>query len=85
MALLDRLRPGAKGSQEPTTTTEVQTTDSAAKTSHAPVTDAEALEKNIDDAEPDRDAQVGVQEIEAITLGWNKKWLAALLIKYVEP
>lgn len=45
----------------------------------------EILEKNIDDAEPDPGAQLGVQKIEAITLTWDKKWLAALLVKHVRP
>lgn len=45
----------------------------------------EILEKNIDDAEPDPGAQLGVQKIEAITLTWDKKWLAALLVKHVHP
>lgn len=30
---------------------------------------------------PARDAQIGVQKIEAVTLAWTKKWLAALLFK----
>lgn len=42
---------------------------------------SDVLEKNIDDAEPDPGAQLGVQKIEAVTLVWNKKWLAALLVK----
>lgn len=32
---------------------------------------------------PTHDAQLGVQKIEAITLAWTKKSLAALLIMYV--
>lgn len=40
------------------------------------------LDKSLDDAVPNRDTQLGVQKIEAVTLAWSKKWLAALLIKY---
>ena len=32
---------------------------------------------------PDLDAQRGVQKVEAVTLSWNKKSLACLLILYV--
>ncbi|KAI6082326.1 putative transporter [Hypoxylon rubiginosum] len=38
------------------------------------------LDKSLDDAVPNRDTQLGVQKIEAVTLAWSKKWLAALLI-----
>ncbi|KAI1370189.1 putative transporter [Hypoxylon crocopeplum] len=39
-----------------------------------------ALDKTLDDAVPNRDTQFGVQKIEAVTLAWSKRWLAALLI-----
>lgn len=57
---------------------EVQTQPTQDKEAGRP---SEVLEKNIDDAEPDPGAQLGVQKIEAVTLTWGKKWLAALLIK----
>lgn len=34
---------------------------------------------------PDADAQLGVQKVQAITLAWTKKSLAALLILYAMP
>jgi hypothetical protein len=36
-----------------------------------------------EEAVPAGDAQHGIQKIEAVTLTWSKKSLAALLIKYV--
>lgn len=36
-----------------------------------------------DEVVPTADAQHGIQKIEAVTLTWSKKSLAALLIKYV--
>ncbi|KAG9254470.1 putative siderophore-dependent iron transporter [Emericellopsis atlantica] len=38
------------------------------------------LEKTHNDAVPSKDAQLGVQKIEAVTLSWSKGWLIALLI-----
>lgn len=45
----------------------------------------EDLDKGNDDAVPNRDAQLGIRKIEAVTLAWTKPWLAALLIKYGSP
>jgi hypothetical protein len=42
---------------------------------------ANTIEDDKEEIVPDQDAQVGVQKIEAVTLVWTKKSLAALLIK----
>lgn len=36
--------------------------------------------KNLDEGRPSLDAQAGVRKIEAVTLSWSKKSLAALLV-----
>lgn len=62
---------------------EMQTTAAATAPRQEEITaipDEEHPEK-VRDAVPDPDAQLGVRKIEAVTLAWTKKWLAALLIK----
>ncbi len=58
---------------------QVVTTDTAAVTADFP--DDIYLQK----VTPNQDAQRGVQKIEAVTIAWSRKSLAALLIKYICP
>ena len=97
MSILNRLRQGVNRHTAPNETqststahdTEIQTvteTMTAGKDAEAGVfPDGGPPEKNPDDLAPTRDAQLGVQKAEAVTLVWTKKWLAGLLLKYDLP
>lgn len=89
---MNRLRPGGER-QTPTSTQAASTvdeeiqvaTDRTASRNEAGTGLHELTleDKDHNDAVPNREAQLGVQKIEAVTLAWTKRWLAALLIKYV--
>jgi len=87
MSFLNRLRPGI-GRERPTDAqaastiedTEIQVVPATTDTGDL---DDTPIEKAQDDAVPSQDAQLGVQKVEAVTLAWSKRWLAALLIKSV--
>ena len=81
MSILDKLLGKANGPSP--ADTEIQVTETTSKTEAGLPSGEGHPEKHLDDAEPNPAAQIGVQEMEAVTLGWDKKWLAALLIKYV--
>lgn len=87
MSFLNKLRPGI-GRERPTDAQAASTIEDTEIQVVPATTDAEGPddtppEKVHGDAVPSQDAQLGVQKVEAVTLAWSKRWLAALLIKSV--
>ena len=97
MPILDHLRRGVGSNTLPNEAQTTSTTHDAEiqrvaetitgekGTEAAAYPDGAPPEKDLDDLAPNQDTQLGVQQIEAVTLVWTKKWLAALLFKYVLP
>lgn len=94
MSFLNKLRPGAGGETpsdvQATSMAEIPKTEVTTNTvpTDTVVTDAITADEAVIDLKeaglvPNPNAQNGVQQIEAVTLAWSKKWLAALLILYV--
>lgn len=88
MAFSNMLRRGV-GDQAPNDSQELSSVENpnspvASKTAATDSREAggEFTDKDVE-ALPSRDAQRGVQNIQAVTLAWTKKSLAALLILYV--
>ena len=91
MAIMDKLR-GRQTNGEPEPTSNVTNVNGDIETQGAPeiTSDSKVGGANFADYQtkeelPTEDAQPGVQKIEAVTLAWTKKSLAALLCLYVFP
>lgn len=81
MSFLSKLRPGASASNDTRPAASMGNDVEHAE----PVTELSFMDKEqaiMAASAPDQDAQRGVQEMEAVTLVWTKKSLAALLILY---
>lgn len=89
MANMDKLR-GRQTTGEPEPTSNVTNVNGDIETQAAPEITSDGKETGANFADyqtkeelPTEDAQPGVQKIEAVTLAWTKKSLAALLCLYV--
>lgn len=81
MSILSNFRLGGRRKSDDTqdTAPQVDPESQVVTDKDAGPNDKELADQIIDDGAPDKDAQTGVQKIQAITLTWTKPQLAALL------
>lgn len=81
MSILSNLRLGGgrKSNDTQETAPQVDPESQVVTDKEAGPNDKELASHSIDDNAPDKEAQNGVQKIQAITLTWTKPQLAALL------